>query len=107
MTPGEAIRMFCIECIGSVYDVKDCGGDHCLNGGCDDNAVCWFWKYRMGSGRPSVRLIRKFCLYCMSDSHEFVHSCWTPDCPLHKFRMGTNPARKGQGDISRMLRKAV
>lgn len=91
MTPLEAIHHFCVECVGSIYDVRECGGDKCLNGGCDADGVCHFYPYRMGSGRPSVKLIRKTCLWCMGDSQDFVRECWTPDCALHPYRMGTNP----------------
>lgn len=90
-TPGESIRKFCVECVQSVYEVKNCGGDKCLNGGCDEKGICYFYKYRMGKGRPSVRLIRKMCLWCMGDSQEFVRECWTPECPIHPYRMGKNP----------------
>ncbi len=107
MTPLEAIRKFCVDCVGSAYDVKECGGDHCLNGGCDADGVCWFFPYRLGGGRPSVKLIRQVCLWCMGDSQDFVRECWTPECAIHPYRMGTNPARKGQGDITRLFRKAV
>jgi hypothetical protein len=50
MTPGEAIRQFCIECVGGpehIYDIRDCGCDRCLNGG-DKAGVCWFYPNRMG-----------------------------------------------------------
>lgn len=90
-TPLEAIRKFCVICVGSPYDVESCGGDKFQNGGSDSKGVCHFYKYRMGSGRPSVKLIRKTCLWCMGDSQDFVRDCWTPDCALHPYRMGTNP----------------
>ncbi len=83
MTPGEAIRRFCIACLGSAHDVRECGGDHCLNGGCDSKGVCCFYPYRMGKGRPSVKLIRKTCLWCMGDGVNFVRECQTPECALH------------------------
>lgn len=92
MSPLEAIRTHCVECVGgNPLDVKDCGGDTCQNGGCDKDGVCWFFPYRLGKGRPSVKLIRRMCLWCMGDSVDFVRDCWTPDCPLHPYRMGTNP----------------
>jgi len=91
MTPCEAIRSFCVECVGSVYDVHKCGGNRCKNGGSVNNEVCWFYPYRMGMGRPSVKTIRKTCLWCMGESEQLVRECWTPECALHPFRMGRNP----------------
>ncbi len=94
MTPGQAVRKFCISCVGgSPFEVKSCGGDKCLNGG-----VCWFYRFRQGSGRPSVKLLRKYCLYCCGGDREYVRLC--PDgiphlgmaaCALYAFRMGRNP----------------
>ena len=102
MTPGEAIRKFCVECVGGIaHEVPTCSGDRCLNGGCDKKGVCLFHPYRMGRGRPSVRLIRKICLWCMGDDVNFVRECWTPTCALHPFRMGRNPARIGKGGIGK------
>ena len=97
MTPQESIRKFCVDCVGSPFEVKECGGDHCLNGGCDKNGVCWFHPYRLGRGRPSVKLIRKMCLWCMGDRIDFVKECATDSCALHSFRMGNNPNRAGIG----------
>lgn len=98
MTPGEAIHNFCVRCVGgSPFEVRECGGDKYLNGGCDKNGVCWFYKFRLGNGRPSVKLIRRFCLYCTGGDREWVRNC--PDgishqgmaCALYPFRMGRNP----------------
>jgi hypothetical protein len=97
MTPLQSIREFCIQCVGSRHEVPSCGGDKCRNGECKDDSKCWFFPYRMGRGRPSVKLIRKICLSCMGESEKFVRECWTPDCPLHPYRMGFNPARAGVG----------
>jgi hypothetical protein len=97
MTPGEAIHKFCTACVGSIYDVENCGGDHCLNGGCYSSGECWFYRFRQGRGRPSVKLLRKYCLYCTDGDAEWVRNC--PDgvehrgqapCALHPFRMGRN-----------------
>ena len=100
MTPGEAIRAFCIACVGgSIYETRNCGGDKCLNGGCDENGVCWLYPYRLGKGRPSVKLIRKTCLWCQGDQQTFVKECPTVSCPLHPYRMGHNPSRAGIGGI--------
>ena len=98
MTPGEAIHKFCVACAGSPFEVKDCGGDKCLNGGCYPSGECWFYKFRLGKGRPSVKLLRRYCLYCACGDAEYVRDC--PDgvnrkggeaCSLYPFRFGTNP----------------
>ena len=97
-TPVTAIRAFCNECVGgSPFEIKECGGDKCSNGGCDKNGVCWFFKYRMGTGRPSVKLIRKYCLFCQGEQPDWVRECHEADCALHDYRMATNPQRSGVG----------
>jgi hypothetical protein len=110
-TPVQAIHKLCVQCVGSPFEVEDCGGDKCLNGGCDKDGVCWFWKYRLGKGRPSVKLIRKYCLFCQGGSRKFVRECiesvdhhGMTACPLFPFRMGVNPARSGRGRIENMLK---
>ena len=94
MTPLESIRKICVACVGSVYEVKDCGGDNCLGAQGDDNTVCHFFPYRLGKGRPSVKRIRKFCLECQGGSSKLVAECKS-DCPLHPYRFGKNPKRAG------------
>jgi len=96
VTPLTAIRKVCVECVGSAYDVEHCGGDRCLGGQGDRGGICYFWKYRMGRGRPSVKTIRKFCLECMGESRKLVAECDT-DCVLHSYRFGRNPKRAGMG----------
>jgi|GEM_PF-5259385 len=86
MTPGQAVRKHCIRCVGSVRETKDCGGDLLLATG----KPCPFYPYRQGKGRPSVKLIRQECLYCMGGSPKLVRKCCVSDCSLHKFRFGTN-----------------
>jgi hypothetical protein len=94
-----AIRQFCVECFGSVYGVEDCGGDACQNGGCDIHGVCLFYRYRLGTGRPSVKLIRKTCLWCQDNQVNLVRECPREICPIWPYRMGHNPAKKGQGNV--------
>jgi len=90
MTPGQAIRKFCVECAGSGQDVKNCTADKPLMGG--QVKSCPLWPYRMRKGRPSVKAIRKHCmLLCANNSFQFVRECDKESCPLHPFRMGTNP----------------
>lgn len=91
-TPGKTIRGHCIECVGSIYDVRDCAGDRLLSGG-----TCPFFPFRLGRGRPSVKVIRKFCLDCMNGSAPLVRECENAECSLHPYRFGKNPARTGKG----------
>jgi len=97
MTPLKAIRKICIACVGDPYAVKECGGDKCVGGQGDKKGGCHFWPYRMGRGRPSVKLIRRFCLECMGDSKQMVAQCQSVDCPLYQYRFGKNPKRSGIG----------
>jgi hypothetical protein len=102
-TPSQAIHKFCIDCAGSSHEVTDCGGDKCHNGGADRNGFCLFCRYRMGTGRPSVKTIRKICLWCMGESDQMVKECpgnSTKEgvhCELWPYRLARNPARVGKG----------
>lgn len=98
MTPGKAIRSVCVACVGSAHEVRDCRGNDCLNGQGDEGGVCYFYQYRMGRGRASVKLIRKFCLECMNGSKRLVRECPSLLCPLHQYRFGKNPKRAGVGN---------
>jgi len=92
LTPGIAIRKHCLACVGGAAEVHNCGGDHLLLGQGDKNRHCYFYAFRLGRGRPSVKLIRKFCLECQGGHRNFVAECENCDCPLHRYRFGTNPA---------------
>ncbi len=98
MTPGKAIRSVCVACVGSAHKVRKCPGDKCLGGYGDENGACYFYPHRMGAGRPSVKLIRKFCLECMGGRKQLVGECRSLDCPLHQYRFGKNPKRAGVGN---------
>ena len=101
MTPGRAIRRHCVECVDSHFEVAKCGGDKMLGSQGDENGVCYFFPYRLGKGRPSVKTIRKFCLECQGgDKHRKVQAqevrhgvenCAASNCPLYPFRLGKNP----------------
>jgi len=93
ITPQRAIRKFCVACVGSAHEVTDCGGEACVGGQGDENGVCYFYRYRLGKGegRPSVKLIRRFCLECMSGHRKLVAGCQAENCCLHQFRFGKNP----------------
>ena len=102
-TPGIAIRAFCISCCGGVSgEVKTCDGDG------TDPAYhpCPFHRYRMGRGRPSVKIIRKLCIQCMGESPSLVRECETIDCPCYPYRMAKNPARIGKGYFAIQSKRA-
>lgn len=51
MTPGQAIRKQCVECVGNEpKEVKNCGGHAMYGDQGDENNVCWFYPYRLGQG---------------------------------------------------------
>jgi hypothetical protein len=90
LTPVKAIHKVCVDCVGSPFEFKDCQGDKLYDG------PCLLYPYRMGKGRPSVKLIRKYCLYCMGGSPKLVKNCRSiSTCPLYLYRMGRNPKRMG------------
>jgi len=92
LTPKLAVFYLCRECVGWEEKLEKCGGDKMLDG-----TVCAFWPYRLGQGRPSVKLIRAYCLECMGKSREAVARCASEFCPLYPYRFGTNPEREGKG----------
>ena len=96
MTPLRAIRKVCVECVGSSHEVRDCGGDACMGVQGGEKGVCYFFPFRLTNGRPSVKLLRKFCLECQGGSSRLVATCRL-DCPLHQYRFGKNPKRAGMG----------
>ena len=91
LTPGETIRAYCLHCVGgSAQDVKVCDATD------PKYHVCPFHPFRLGKGRPSVKIIRKFCLQCMGDYADFVRDCETKDCFCYPYRMGRNPYLTGR-----------
>jgi hypothetical protein len=84
-TPRRAVREHCVDCVGRASVVRDCQGDKLFDG------PCILFPYRMGTGRPSVKLIRKFCLYCMGGSWKLVKECPNKACPFLRYRLGKNP----------------
>ena len=93
LTPGQAKRKLCIQCVGtSQFNsalVKDCGGDKAGTGPCP------IFKYRIGE-RMSVKVFRKFCLNCMAGSFDAISECTTIDCPAYEYRFGKNPILAGR-----------
>lgn len=94
MTPKEATRQVCIDCLGlnqfNSKKIDDCQGDTAQNGACP------IYPYRMGK-RISVKTIRKYCLYCQSGKSQSVADCTTAKCSFHGYRFGKNPACAGRG----------
>lgn len=88
LTPGEAIRKYCLECTGKSYnDITNCELKNCM-----------LYKFRLGKGRPSVKIVNKFCRECMGAGFngsgtvvKLVRDCSSFDCKLHSFRNGKNP----------------
>ena len=101
-TPKETVRAYCIYCTGGSFkEVETCDG----NGNNPAFHACPFHPYRMGRGRPSVKIIRKFCLQCMGEAPSYVRECETVDCLCHRYRMAKNPARRGKGYFADQTRK--
>jgi hypothetical protein len=52
----------------------------------------------MCNKRPSVKIMRQYCLECQGGSKKTVKECSTSDCLIHPLRFGKNPAlaRKGK-----------
>ena len=51
-----------------------------------------------------IKAIRAKCLECSGESVKEVRECQITNCALFQYRMGTNPARQGQGgDIQKNI----
>lgn len=88
LTLRKAIRMYCIDCVGSAKEIKKCRGNK-LN-----FEPCPLYEYRTGkNNKPKVKWVRKNCLLCMSGSSKSVANCHTKTCWLHLYRSGKNPKR--------------
>lgn len=48
--------------------------------------------------KTPLNAIRSKCLDCSGYSKSEVKNCVILDCPLHPYRLGTNPNRKGIGN---------
>lgn len=91
LTPKEAVRAFCTQCLGmkqfNTEAVRDCEGD---------SVKCLFFPHRLGK-RPPVKIFRKFCLKdCMNGYRDLVATCTTEGCPNYPYRFGTNPSLLGR-----------
>lgn len=47
----------------------------------------------------ALQAIRKKCIDCSGGILSDIRNCNSQDCPLHFYRMGHNPNRKGIGNI--------
>ena len=81
ITPGKTIRAMCLQCVESYADVRECEGDKC-------DPPCLFYRYRMGKGRPSVKVIQKNCLVCMGNSSDLIKDRPSENCPSYPYRFG-------------------
>jgi len=91
LTPLRAIRHMCLQCVETVYEVRNCQGDTSIDGPCP------LFDHRSGH-RPSraqrtpVKAIRAKCVSCMGGNYAEVRECPSETtCPLWKYRLGTNP----------------
>lgn len=93
--PKQTIRAYCHYCVQSRSDadIENCTGYIVYATG----KPCLFYDYRIGHNRPSVKVMRLFCLECQGNNMTFVRECETVDCLIHPYRMGKNPARIGKG----------
>jgi hypothetical protein len=94
-SPSQTIRAHCHYCVQSRKDsdVENCTGHIVFTTG----KPCPFYEYRMGKKRPSVKVMRQFCLDCMGGNKAAVKECEIIDCLIHPFRFGKNPALTGKG----------
>lgn len=86
MTPLGAIRKYCVDCSGSVYEVGKCTVLDCV-----------LYKFRFGRGEgmgSRLRAIRGRCIQC-AENVAIIRNCPVGDCLLWEYRMGHNPARSG------------
>ena len=101
-SPLQTIRSFCISCVGGhSKEVATCDGDGTIPG----FMQCNFHPYRLGKGRPSVKILRNFCLQCMGGSSVFVKECEAEYCAIYPYRFGKNQALAGKGRSSEQMAK--
>ena len=100
-SPSRTLHAQCHYCVQSRSDadVENCTGHIVFATG----KPCPFYVYRMGNKRPSVKVMRKYCLECMGGSKAAVKECETEDCLIHPYRFGKNPARAGKGQSAAQM----
>jgi hypothetical protein len=86
-TAKQAVVQYCRQCIGTDQEVIVCKGDRTKG-----SEPCTLYPYRLGTRRPNLTLIRKFCLSCCSGSVKAVAECTSLTCPFQPFRYGYLPS---------------
>ena len=102
LTPMGSVHEYCKECVCGTglfnpKEVLNCTGDKAFI------RPCPLFKYRMGDNKSSLKAMRQTCLMCMGESAPLVAECDTENCPLHPYRFGKNPARKGIGGTAEQM----
>jgi len=93
----NAVRAFCLECVGGAKGVQECEG-HTLS----DGTACELYLYRLGLGTrkrgsdgkmnplykaSAIRsAIRRNCRHCLGTND--LGLCQSPACALYPFRLG-------------------
>lgn len=111
LPPLKAAHAHCLECCnGSASEVAQCSAVHCplwlLRSGerptpeeIEQHAAVSLHPYERPAtvgalharGGATLKAIRRRCIDCSGNSLAEVRSCKFESCPLHPFRMGTNP----------------
>jgi len=96
-TPKKTVHAYCHHCVCSKRDedVRNCTGHIVFATG----EPCPLYLFRSGNRRPSVRVLRQYCLECMGGRKDFVRECKSEDCQIHPYRLGKNPARAKIGNM--------
>lgn len=119
MTPGRAIRQFCLECVGA--DNSRAAFD-CLSQICLLYAACPFWHkpmpvtmrppdydgepeiQRPKRQRPSCALIRAYCRTCQPGDRT---DCQGSECPLYPYRPWPGPGHAPRGEATENQKRAA
>lgn len=100
--PAQAVRVLCTGCLGmsqwSREKIEACQGDLAYAGPCP------LFNYRLGKRIP-IKVFRRYCLHCTNGDRAYVESCPTTGCPVHPYRFGTNPSKKGQGANAERMKR--
>jgi len=101
LTPLQAVRRFCLDCVcGVSAEVELCPVEGCS-----------LYPFRFGNypanhqgAKTVLKPIRAKCVDCMPEplkrGQVAVRDCERKSCPIHAYRMGTNPSligKRGKG----------
>jgi len=86
LTPLIAIRKKCLNCKETRTDIRNC-----------EFKDCQLYPFKIGKGRPKLKDIRKYCLWCMNNQENEVSLCPSKECSLFLYKLGHNPSRRGIG----------